>query len=78
MSELYVCTRLTNYCTCVHQIFLDMRRHTTCSGAYIKMYYRNYYVYMFLRGFYVLMYIPVYMHANVQFLLALWNKVKGL
>ena len=35
-------------------------------------------MYMYLHGFYVLMYIPVYMHANVQFLLALWNKVKGL
>ena len=29
---------------------------------------------MYMHGFKVLMYIPVYMHANVQFLLALWNK----
>ena len=49
----------------------------TCSGAYIKCTIVII-MYMYLHGFYVLMYIPVYMHANVQFLLALWNKVKGL
>ena len=36
ITSVCVCMYKANYCTCVHQIFPDMRRHTACSGAYIK------------------------------------------